>query len=185
MDHIKGYDTLNLTQLYPKLKNRIYNEVRKLLVIKNNIKLTMGCNSTWLIIDKETDESKSITHTVKTTTIEVYSKDEVDNVLDKLFNKLELLFTTMKHKESGYTLKKIHYLFVESFSIKPIRGSSYIPTPEKFSNPKSGLINIKNEDNECFKWCMIYHQASKQPSKQAIPQADKPANKQTKKSNTY
>ena len=106
LEHIKGYDTLNLTQLYPKLKNRIYNEVRKLLVIKNNIKLTMGCNSTWLIIDKETDESKSITHTVKTTTIEVYSKDEVDNVLDKLFNKLELLFTTMKHKESGYTLKK-------------------------------------------------------------------------------
>ena len=88
LDHIKKYDSLELTPLYPKLRNIIIKESRKLLVITNNIKLTMGCNSTWLIIDKETDESKSITHTVKTTTIEVYSKDEVDNVLDKLFNKL-------------------------------------------------------------------------------------------------
>ena len=47
----------------PKLKNRISNEVRKLLVIKNNIKLTMGCNATW--INRETDELKTITQTVK------------------------------------------------------------------------------------------------------------------------
>ena len=119
----------------------------------------MGCNSTWLLIAKDADESKTITHTVKTTTIEVYSKEELNNVVDKLFDKLELLFSTMKHKESGYTLRKINYLFVESFSIKPIRGSSYIPTPERFNN-KSGLINIQNYDDECFKWCMKYHRIS-------------------------
>ena len=45
--------------------------------------------------------------------------------------------------------------------IKPVRGSSYIPTPVKFSNPKCGLINIKNDDVECFKWCMKYHQSKK------------------------
>ena len=67
----------------------------------------------------------------------------------------------MNHKESGWVLRKIHYLFIESFSIKPIRGSSYIPTPEKFSNSFCGLINIKNEDNECFRWCMKYHQSKK------------------------
>ena len=121
----------------------------------------MGCNVSWKIINKETNETKFINQTVKTTTIEAYSKDEVDNVLDKLFDKLELLFNTMKHKESGYTLKKIHHLFIESVSIKPVRGSSYIPTPEKFSNSFCGLINIKNEDNECYKWCMKYHQSKK------------------------
>ena len=44
---------------------------------------------------------------------------------------------------------------------RPLRGSSYIPTHEKYSNPKCGLINIRNEDQECFEWCMKYHQSKK------------------------
>ena len=30
----------------------------------------------------------------------------------------------------------MHYFFFDVFKIKPIRGSSYFPTPEKYSNPK-------------------------------------------------
>ena len=26
----------------------------------------------------------------------------------------------------------------------------------KYSNPKCGLINIRNDDNECFTWCMLH-----------------------------
>ena len=120
MDHIKNYDRLTLEQLYPKLRSRIISETRKLLVIKNNIKLTMGCNVSWKIITKDTNESKFINQTVKTTTIEAYSKDEVDNVVDKLFDKLDKLFNTMKHKESGYALSKIHHLFIEFFLLNPL-----------------------------------------------------------------
>ena len=36
-----------------------------------------------------------------------------------------------------------------------LAGSSYISLPPELNNPKKGLINIKNEDNECFKWCHI------------------------------
>jgi hypothetical protein len=36
-----------------------------------------------------------------------------------------------------------------------IRGSSYIPTPVKFAHPKCGLVNIRNTDDKCFKWCMV------------------------------
>ena len=66
----------------------------------------MGCNTTWMKINKDTEEIKFINQTVKTTTIEAYSKDEVDNVLDKLFDKLELLVSNLKYKKPGYTLKK-------------------------------------------------------------------------------
>ena len=58
-------------------------------------------------------------------------------------------------------MKRINSLFVEIFEIKPARGSSYIPTPEKYQNAKCGIINIRNEDQECFKWCMKYHQTKK------------------------
>ena len=108
----------------------------------------------------ETGNIVKITQNVKAPNITVYSRDEVSEVLEKLFKKLEELFETMKFEQSGYSLEKIHYIFIESFSVKPVRGSSYIPTPLKFSNSRCGLINIKNDDNECFKWCMKYHQTN-------------------------
>ena len=34
VNHIKEFDSLNLSELYPKLRKRIYEESRKLLIIK-------------------------------------------------------------------------------------------------------------------------------------------------------
>ena len=50
-------------------------------------------------------------------------------------------------------------MFGKAVTMKADRGSSYIPTPTKLSNLKSGLINIQNHDIECFKWSMKYHQS--------------------------
>ena len=38
-----------------------------------------------------------------------------------------------------------------------IKGSSYLELPEKYRNPKFRLINMKNQDEECFKWCVARH----------------------------
>jgi hypothetical protein len=54
------------------------------------------------------------------------------------------------------------------FPNKKLRGSSYIPTPEKYSNSNCGLINIKNNDQKCFKWCMKYHQTQQNKNQQNI-----------------
>ena len=110
LDHIKGYTTLDLTQLYPKLRNKILNETRKLLIIKNNIKLTMGMKATWIRFDKETGETESLTQPVKTTTIEIYSKDNVNDVLDKLFDNLVILVLNLNFKKYNYTLKNTLFI---------------------------------------------------------------------------
>ena len=49
----------------------------------------------------------------------------------------------------GELLLLINHVLVY-LKTRPLRGSSYIPTHEKYSNPKCGLINIRNEDQECF-----------------------------------
>ena len=36
-------------------------------------------------------------------------------------------------------------------------GSRYIELPDKLKNPVKGLINMKNNDNNCFLWCHIRH----------------------------
>ena len=35
----------------------------------------------------------------------------------------------------------------------PLGGSTYIPLP-KFLAAKKAIINLKNEDDECFKWAI-------------------------------
>ena len=36
---------------------------------------------------------------------------------------------------------------------EPLRGSSYIPLPA-FLAAKKAIINVENEDDECFKWAI-------------------------------
>ena len=72
------------------------------------------------------------------------SRQEILNVIDKWVS-----------EGSGWDIDRIdsHYLNVTLY--KPLNGSSYIELPTELRNPRKGLISIKNQDNECFRWCHI------------------------------
>ena len=65
-------------------------------------------------------------------------------------------------------MKRIDSLFAVTHTQKAARGSSYIPTPEKLAHPKCGLINIQNQDQECFRWCLLYHQSEQKEKSHRI-----------------
>ena len=73
------------------------------------------------------------------------------------------------------------YLFnklsIDIFETKAMRASSYIPTPEKYSNPTCGLVNIQNDDELCFQWCLRYHQSAKGHHGARLPKLKKVAEK--------
>ena len=73
-------------------------------------------------------------------------------------NRWKLLFNGAV---SGWRLLNFTSLSFDIYENKAARSGSYIKTPEKYSNPKCGLINIQNTDNKCFMWCMRYHQSPK------------------------
>ena len=55
-----------------------------------------------------------------------------------------------------------------------MKGSSYIQLPSELRNSAKGLINMKNEDNECFRWCHIRHINPQEKYPQRIKKVDKP-----------
>ena len=75
---------------------------------------------------------------------------------------------------SGWTVKSVdsHYLNIVKY--KPMNGSSYIQLPSELRNSAKGLINMKNEDNECFRWCHIRHLNPQEKYPQRIKKVDKP-----------
>ena len=74
---------------------------------------------------------------------------------------------------SGWTIDRVlnHYLNISRY--EPLNGSSYIELPKELQNSKKGLINIKNNDNECFRWCHIRHLNSGGNEPNRIKKTDK------------
>ena len=74
---------------------------------------------------------------------------------------------------SGWTVQSVdnHYLNIAKY--EPMKGSSYIQLPNELRNSSKGLINMKNEDNECFRWCHIRHITPQDKDPQRIKKTDK------------
>ncbi|MFM7984918.1 MAG: hypothetical protein ACKPKO_36915, partial [Candidatus Fonsibacter sp.] len=93
---------------------------------------------------------------------------QVNETATKL-DTLELVDDDEKPLGSSLALKSIDKLAIEVYETKPLRASSYITTPSTYSNSKCGLINIQNkEDDECFKWCMLYHQSDQREERYTL-----------------
>ena len=74
---------------------------------------------------------------------------------------------------SGWTIQSVdnHYLNIVKY--KPMRGSSYIKLPQELRHSAKGLINMKNEDNECFRWCHITYLNPQEKNPQRIKKVNK------------
>ena len=90
------------------------------------------------------------------------SKDQILNIIAQWIS-----------EGSGWTIESVenHHLNIAQY--QPMKGSSYIELPEELRNSKKGLINMKNEDKECFRWCHIRHLNPQDKNPQRIKKTDK------------
>ena len=74
---------------------------------------------------------------------------------------------------SGWTIQLIENHYINIVNYNPLKGSSYIELPQELRNSAKGLINMKNKDNECFRWCHIRHLNPQNKDPQRIKKTDK------------
>ena len=74
---------------------------------------------------------------------------------------------------SGWTIQSIEKHYINIVNYSPLKGSSYIKLPQELRNSAKGLINMKNKDNECFRWCHIRHLNPQDKDPQRIKKTDK------------
>jgi hypothetical protein len=80
---------------------------------------------------------------------------------------------TFQNLGSNWIIMNIESHYVNIAMYKPLKGSSYMKLPEDISNPKSGLLNIKNDDNRCFIWCHVRHNRPKKKYATTITKKDR------------
>ena len=74
---------------------------------------------------------------------------------------------------SAWLVKSINGHFINIIQYEPLAGSPYIKPPTELQNPKHGIINPQNKDNECFRWCHIRHLNPRNNNPQRIKKTDK------------
>ena len=180
--HAKSYgielqDNLNPLNHFTKTKELVESHLESLLKDKKGFKFIEMLEVTFEkdTIDSKTGKRVSIYKTAffngkaKTITkpddIEPelnMSRQEILNVIDKWVS-----------EGSGWVIDRIdsHYINVTTYT--PLHGSSYIELPTELRNPKKGLINIKNKDDECFRWCHIRHLNPQTEHPERIKKEDK------------
>ena len=73
---------------------------------------------------------------------------------------------------SGWTITSVDKHYVNIAKYKPMEGSSYIDLPMELKNKKA-MINLKNKDNECFRWCHVRHLNPRTNNPDRISQSDR------------
>ena len=51
---------------------------------------------------------------------------------------------------SGWIIELINFQYINVSTYRPLSGRSYIKFPAELKSLKTGLINIKNNDQKCF-----------------------------------
>ena len=74
---------------------------------------------------------------------------------------------------SGWVIEYVVNQYLNIVKYEPMKGSSYIQLPAELRNSAKGLINLKNENDECFRWCHIRHLNPQEKYPQRIKKSDK------------
>ena len=90
-------------------------------------------------------------------TFTIMNSDEIEEALERAAEEILNKIAIWISEGSGWVIGNIISHFVNIVSYVPLRRSSYLPLPEELRSSLKGLINIKNNDNACLRWCHIRH----------------------------
>ena len=72
--------------------------------------------------------------------------------IEQIMNKIGIWVS----EGSGWVITAVNKHYINVATYKPTSGSSYIDLPPELKSRKA-TVNLRNEDNECFRWCHIRH----------------------------
>ena len=148
---IKGDSTYDPKTFLKVAKPYIINIMTSNLNIK--AKLYLNCLMKRTDIDGFTTIKKFAFHSIgekiiteSTDTHEIYQEmtDEIEEEIQKV----------EQTEGSGWVFLEVENITLHISIWDPLNASSYIDLPKELKN-KRALINMKNEDNKCFLWCVL------------------------------
>ena len=83
--------------------------------------------------------------------METYENEIYDEMTEEI---IEEMLKAQDAVGSGWRFERVIKMVLHTTRWDPINAGSYIELPEVLKN-KHAIINMKNQDEECFKWCVL------------------------------
>jgi hypothetical protein len=154
-------DEVDMLTAFREARNHAIEYLTKL--VENSprkINIAFKANAEKNVVKREDDgttSSKTVKKDLFITTDkdmkEVVNKFDVERVYDKLQNDLFTKVDEVLLSESGIVITDARYILIQSSSFNPT-GEKYVDLPDNVKNKKA-CINVKNKDNQCFKWAVL------------------------------
>ena len=74
-------------------------------------------------------------------------------IFDEMVEEVMVNMANYQKEGSNLQFEKVIELVVPFARYEPLGGSSFMPLPAQLKNKKA-IVNMKNEDEKCFKWCV-------------------------------
>jgi len=87
----------------------------------------------------------------------ILNEIDIDNKIEKHIFEIIDKINEHEGRGSGGVIKSISNFSINNFKYNPTGGEKYIALDPHTANKKC-CVNIKNEDEECFKYCALYHE---------------------------
>ena len=141
---------------------KIFNQYKQ-----TKVKLIFKCN-----MIKDSTEGEIIQPFAFHSNIEINLEGtDEDELYDTMIDTIEGKIHKFENVEgTGWHLHSVIGLELHTVAWVPLNGSSYIELP-KYLKDKKAIINIKNDDNKCFIWCVLRALNPKNDSSEIIDRA--------------
>ena len=150
------------------LKENLIETKKHMSIFKFDSFMTIHFSKDELVLkNNEVVSEKAFQHTYITVyqASKVSTESDIEDAFKNYLSKAEEKFNYIILRGSGWKVDTVSYQITKIYKNKNLTGSGYVKTPEEIDNKRNGLVNIKNEDNECFKWCLKFHQSEIQVDK--------------------
>ena len=146
----------NLLKILTEMKGLKFNEVLKITFKKQ-------------VGDEPIEKTAYFNGKVQLMTNEIEIVESLQITQEQIINRIQQWIS----EGSGWTIQSVDSHFINVVEYRPLKGSSYISLPKELQNSAKGLINMKNKDNECFRWCHIRHLNPQDDHPERIKKTDK------------
>ena len=133
--------------------NAVESRVVSLLSQNRQTKINLVLTCTMERVNIKTGEVDSDDIPFRSLTEVVLDSTDVNEIYNKAKDKIMESMASFQMRGSNWRFRAVVKLDINTVIYKPLKGSSYIPLPAELASKKA-IINLKNDDEECFKWCV-------------------------------
>ena len=143
---IRGDDSLSPQEFFRKARGEIK------LLLRQNPQTKVQCILNVEMIQNRIGEEDELSNPF----FRSGQKENLGNNFEIAEEMIQEMIEAMENynkRGSNWIFKRVIRLDVNFVRWKPLGGSAWIPLPEKLAQKKA-IVNMKNKDDFCFKWCV-------------------------------